>query len=125
MSPDSSVLSVLKLSVSSLSPSISLVLYLCPYFCLHLFIHPPTLYPPLHLPIHPSICLSTHLSISLTILCSLSALTGRFPDYPDESLGGSYLIYADKTPEQVPWRWRQETFCGRWSLRLQRVLRIS
>uniref|UniRef100_A0A8D1KMR5 IQ and AAA domain-containing protein 1-like n=1 Tax=Sus scrofa TaxID=9823 RepID=A0A8D1KMR5_PIG len=29
------------------------------------------------------------------------ALTGRFPDYPDESLGGSYLIFADKTPEQV------------------------
>ncbi|KAM9077013.1 LOW QUALITY PROTEIN: IQ and AAA domain-containing protein 1-like [Megaptera novaeangliae] len=28
------------------------------------------------------------------------ALTG-FPDYPDESLGGSYLIFADKTPEQV------------------------
>ncbi|KAK2096902.1 IQ and AAA domain-containing protein 1-like [Saguinus oedipus] len=28
-------------------------------------------------------------------------LTGRFPDYPDESLGGSYLIFADKTPEQV------------------------
>ncbi|XP_059789013.1 IQ and AAA domain-containing protein 1-like [Balaenoptera ricei] len=29
------------------------------------------------------------------------ALTGRFPDYPDESLGGSYLIFADRTPEQV------------------------
>ncbi|XP_014643105.1 PREDICTED: IQ and AAA domain-containing protein 1-like [Ceratotherium simum simum] len=29
------------------------------------------------------------------------ALTGRFPDYPDESLGGSYLIFADKTPEEV------------------------
>uniref|UniRef100_G3TMG1 IQ motif containing with AAA domain 1 like n=1 Tax=Loxodonta africana TaxID=9785 RepID=G3TMG1_LOXAF len=29
------------------------------------------------------------------------ALTGRFPDYPDESAGGSYLIFADKTPEQV------------------------
>uniref|UniRef100_A0A8C9UUD4 IQ motif containing with AAA domain 1 like n=1 Tax=Spermophilus dauricus TaxID=99837 RepID=A0A8C9UUD4_SPEDA len=29
------------------------------------------------------------------------ALTGRFPDYPEESLGGSYLIFADKTPEQV------------------------
>ncbi|XP_047551877.1 IQ and AAA domain-containing protein 1-like [Lutra lutra] len=29
------------------------------------------------------------------------ALTGRFPDYPDESVGGSYLIFADKTPEQV------------------------
>ncbi|XP_019568347.2 IQ and AAA domain-containing protein 1-like [Rhinolophus sinicus] len=29
------------------------------------------------------------------------ALTGRFPDYPDESSGGSYLIFADKTPEQV------------------------
>uniref|UniRef100_A0A8D2B073 IQ motif containing with AAA domain 1 like n=1 Tax=Sciurus vulgaris TaxID=55149 RepID=A0A8D2B073_SCIVU len=29
------------------------------------------------------------------------ALTGRFPDYPDESLGGSYAIFADKTPEQV------------------------
>ncbi|KAI5942696.1 IQ and AAA domain-containing protein 1-like [Manis javanica] len=28
------------------------------------------------------------------------ALTGRFPDYPDEFLGGSYLIFADKTPEQ-------------------------
>ncbi|KAG5210743.1 hypothetical protein JEQ12_015937 [Ovis aries] len=28
------------------------------------------------------------------------ALTGRFPDYPDESLGGSSLIFADKTPEQ-------------------------
>uniref|UniRef100_A0A2K5EG52 IQ motif containing with AAA domain 1 like n=1 Tax=Aotus nancymaae TaxID=37293 RepID=A0A2K5EG52_AOTNA len=28
-------------------------------------------------------------------------LTGQFPDYPDESLGGSYLIFADKTPEQV------------------------
>uniref|UniRef100_A0A8C4KYZ1 IQ motif containing with AAA domain 1 like n=1 Tax=Equus asinus asinus TaxID=83772 RepID=A0A8C4KYZ1_EQUAS len=38
------------------------------------------------------------------------ALTGRFPDYPDESLGGSYLIFADKTPEQVPWRWGQEIF---------------
>ncbi|KAM7121635.1 IQ and AAA domain-containing protein 1-like [Molossus nigricans] len=29
------------------------------------------------------------------------ALTGRFPDYPDESSGGSYLIFSDKTPEQV------------------------
>ncbi|XP_040858490.1 IQ and AAA domain-containing protein 1-like [Ochotona curzoniae] len=29
------------------------------------------------------------------------ALTGRFPDYPDEVSGGSYLIFADKTPEQV------------------------
>ncbi|KAK2508612.1 hypothetical protein MC885_014755 [Smutsia gigantea] len=29
------------------------------------------------------------------------ALAGQFPDYPDESLGGSYLIFADKTPEQV------------------------
>uniref|UniRef100_A0A8C0W734 ATPase AAA-type core domain-containing protein n=1 Tax=Castor canadensis TaxID=51338 RepID=A0A8C0W734_CASCN len=29
------------------------------------------------------------------------ALTGRFPDYPDEALGGSSLIFADKTPEQV------------------------
>uniref|UniRef100_G1T905 IQ motif containing with AAA domain 1 like n=1 Tax=Oryctolagus cuniculus TaxID=9986 RepID=G1T905_RABIT len=40
------------------------------------------------------ICLSS-------ILCPLSALTGRFPDYPDEASGGSYLIFADKTPEQV------------------------
>ncbi|KAM6168178.1 IQ and AAA domain-containing protein 1-like [Erethizon dorsatum] len=29
------------------------------------------------------------------------AATGWFPDYPDESLGGSCLIFADKTPEQV------------------------
>uniref|UniRef100_M3YBN5 IQ and AAA domain-containing protein 1-like n=1 Tax=Mustela putorius furo TaxID=9669 RepID=M3YBN5_MUSPF len=29
------------------------------------------------------------------------ALTGRFPDYPDDSVGGSYVIFADKTPEQV------------------------
>uniref|UniRef100_H0V7Z7 IQ motif containing with AAA domain 1 like n=1 Tax=Cavia porcellus TaxID=10141 RepID=H0V7Z7_CAVPO len=29
------------------------------------------------------------------------AVTGRFPDYPDESLGGSCVIFADKTPEQV------------------------
>ncbi|XP_054449406.1 IQ and AAA domain-containing protein 1-like [Pteronotus mesoamericanus] len=29
------------------------------------------------------------------------ALTGQFPDYPDESSGGSYLIFSDKTPEQV------------------------
>ncbi|XP_054582235.1 IQ and AAA domain-containing protein 1-like isoform X2 [Eptesicus fuscus] len=29
------------------------------------------------------------------------ALTGRFPNYPDESLGGSYQIFSDKTPEQV------------------------
>ncbi|XP_012882671.1 PREDICTED: IQ and AAA domain-containing protein 1-like [Dipodomys ordii] len=29
------------------------------------------------------------------------ALTGRFPDYPDESSGGSSLIFAEKTPEQV------------------------
>ncbi|XP_016052494.1 PREDICTED: IQ and AAA domain-containing protein 1-like [Miniopterus natalensis] len=29
------------------------------------------------------------------------ALTGRFPSYPDESLGGSYQIFSDKTPEQV------------------------
>ncbi|XP_037371775.1 IQ and AAA domain-containing protein 1-like [Talpa occidentalis] len=28
-------------------------------------------------------------------------LTGRFPDYPQESVGGSYVIFADKTPEQV------------------------
>uniref|UniRef100_A0A2I3GK46 IQ and AAA domain-containing protein 1-like n=1 Tax=Nomascus leucogenys TaxID=61853 RepID=A0A2I3GK46_NOMLE len=28
-------------------------------------------------------------------------LTGRFPDYPDASSGGSYSIFADKTPEQV------------------------
>ncbi|KAJ1063221.1 hypothetical protein K5549_013086 [Capra hircus] len=40
-------------------------------------------------------------SVSPTILCPFSALTGRFPDYPDESLGGSSLIFADKTPEQV------------------------
>ncbi|CAK6434212.1 unnamed protein product [Pipistrellus nathusii] len=29
------------------------------------------------------------------------ALTGRFPNYPDESLGGSTQIFSDKTPEQV------------------------
>ncbi|XP_055990788.1 IQ and AAA domain-containing protein 1-like [Sorex fumeus] len=29
------------------------------------------------------------------------ALTGQFPHYPDESLGGSSLIFANKTPEQV------------------------
>ncbi|XP_070281037.1 IQ and AAA domain-containing protein 1-like [Myotis yumanensis] len=29
------------------------------------------------------------------------ALTGRFPNYPDESLGGSNQIFSDKTPEQV------------------------
>ncbi|XP_023568510.1 IQ and AAA domain-containing protein 1-like [Octodon degus] len=29
------------------------------------------------------------------------AITGQFPDYPDESLGGSCLIFAEKTPEQV------------------------
>ncbi|XP_045146082.1 IQ and AAA domain-containing protein 1-like [Echinops telfairi] len=34
-------------------------------------------------------------------LIECHALTGRFPDYPDESAGGSYLIFADKTPEQV------------------------
>ncbi|XP_019510904.1 PREDICTED: IQ and AAA domain-containing protein 1-like, partial [Hipposideros armiger] len=34
-------------------------------------------------------------------LIECHALTGRFPDYPDESLGGSYLIFADKTPAQV------------------------
>ncbi|XP_012589319.1 PREDICTED: IQ and AAA domain-containing protein 1-like [Condylura cristata] len=28
-------------------------------------------------------------------------LTGRFPDYPQESIGGSHVIFADKTPEQV------------------------
>ncbi|KAM5255338.1 IQ and AAA domain-containing protein 1-like [Ctenodactylus gundi] len=28
-------------------------------------------------------------------------ITGHFPDYPDESEGGSYLIFAEKTPEQV------------------------
>ncbi|XP_054415961.1 IQ and AAA domain-containing protein 1-like isoform X5 [Pongo abelii] len=28
-------------------------------------------------------------------------LTGWFPDYPDVSSGGSYSIFADKTPEQV------------------------
>ncbi|XP_075406898.1 IQ and AAA domain-containing protein 1-like [Tenrec ecaudatus] len=34
-------------------------------------------------------------------LIECHALTGRFPDYPEESAGGSYLIFADKTPEQV------------------------
>ncbi|XP_049628555.1 IQ and AAA domain-containing protein 1-like [Suncus etruscus] len=29
------------------------------------------------------------------------AFTGHFPDYPDESLGGSSMIFAEKTPEQV------------------------
>ncbi|XP_007536695.1 IQ and AAA domain-containing protein 1-like [Erinaceus europaeus] len=29
------------------------------------------------------------------------AITGRFPDYPDESSGGSYLFFSEKTPEQV------------------------
>ncbi|XP_033620347.1 IQ and AAA domain-containing protein 1-like [Fukomys damarensis] len=29
------------------------------------------------------------------------AITGQFPDYPDESLGGSCLIFTDRTPEQV------------------------
>ncbi|XP_012790857.2 IQ and AAA domain-containing protein 1-like [Sorex araneus] len=29
------------------------------------------------------------------------ALTGQFPHYPDESVGGSSVIFADKTPEQV------------------------
>ncbi|XP_021515421.1 IQ and AAA domain-containing protein 1-like [Meriones unguiculatus] len=29
------------------------------------------------------------------------ALTGRFPDYPDEASGGSSVIFSDKTPEQV------------------------
>ncbi|KAM6216178.1 IQ and AAA domain-containing protein 1-like [Rhynchocyon petersi] len=29
------------------------------------------------------------------------ALTGQFPDFPDESAGGSSLIFEDKTPEQV------------------------
>ncbi|XP_045693735.1 IQ and AAA domain-containing protein 1-like [Phyllostomus hastatus] len=29
------------------------------------------------------------------------ALTGRFPDFPEESLGGSHLIFSDKTPEEV------------------------
>ncbi|MXQ92130.1 hypothetical protein E5288_WYG012412 [Bos mutus] len=48
------------------------------------------------------------------------ALTGRFPDYPDESLGGSSLIFADKTPEQVPQRWEWRRFFVRWNLRLER-----
>lgn len=71
---------------------------------MHIFIHTHTLLPTLP-PAHPFVHMSTHLSISLTILCSLSALTGRFPNYPDESLGGSTQIFSDKTPEQVPWRW--------------------
>ncbi|VCX39339.1 unnamed protein product, partial [Gulo gulo] len=75
-------------------------LYLTIYPFIHSSTHP-SIHPPTQPPIHPSICPSTHLCISLTILCLLSALTGRFPDYPDESVGGSYLIFADKTPEQV------------------------
>lgn len=73
--------------------------------------------------IYPSLCLSTHsfwvpirssfhppippATTHLTTLYPLSALTGRFPDYPDEASGGSYLIFADKTPEQVLLRWGQ------------------
>nr|XP_020728836.1 IQ and AAA domain-containing protein 1-like [Odocoileus virginianus texanus] len=62
---------------------------------------PPSQSPSTYLSIHLSVHPSFHPSISLTILCPFSALTGRFPDYPDESLGGSSLIFADKTPEQV------------------------
>ncbi|KAM5303199.1 IQ and AAA domain-containing protein 1-like [Glossophaga mutica] len=29
------------------------------------------------------------------------ALTGRFPDFPEESSGGSHLIFSDKTPDEV------------------------
>ncbi|XP_036885400.1 IQ and AAA domain-containing protein 1-like [Sturnira hondurensis] len=29
------------------------------------------------------------------------ALTGRFPDFPEDSSGGSHLIFSDKTPEEV------------------------
>ncbi|XP_075773681.1 IQ and AAA domain-containing protein 1-like isoform X2 [Pelodiscus sinensis] len=28
-------------------------------------------------------------------------LTGRFPEFPDEELGGSSILFAEKTPEQV------------------------
>uniref|UniRef100_A0A8C3SPS9 IQ motif containing with AAA domain 1 like n=2 Tax=Chelydra serpentina TaxID=8475 RepID=A0A8C3SPS9_CHESE len=28
-------------------------------------------------------------------------LTGRFPEFPDEEIGGSSILFADKTPEQV------------------------
>lgn len=68
-----------------------------------------TVYSPSHLSTRP-ISVPIHLVMGrhptappppLTVLYPLSALTGRFPDYPDEASGGSYLIFADKTPEQV------------------------
>uniref|UniRef100_I3IZZ0 Zgc:153738 n=1 Tax=Oreochromis niloticus TaxID=8128 RepID=I3IZZ0_ORENI len=34
--------------------------------------------------------------------------TGTFPDYPDEEDGGSALIFAEKTPQQVDEQMRQE-----------------
>lgn len=81
------------------------VLSVIPYLSfIHLFflssLQPPHLcaYSPIHL------SAVSHLPTpppSLTVLYPPSALTGRFPDYPDEASGGSYLIFADKTPEQV------------------------
>lgn len=31
-------------------------------------------------------------------------LTGHFPEYPDEDVGGSSILFAEKTPEQVTGR---------------------
>lgn len=36
----------------------------------------------------------------LNLRCFSNA-TGTFPDYPDEEDGGSALIFAEKTPQQV------------------------
>lgn len=36
--------------------------------------------------------------------CFQSDATGTFPDYPEEEDGGSALIFAEKTPQQVGYR---------------------
>lgn len=39
--------------------------------------------------------------VSRLHLRCFSNATGTFPDYPDEEDGGSALIFAEKTPQQV------------------------
>lgn len=83
-----------KLPILSLIPNLFALASIYPSLCLSTH----SLWVPIHSSFHPPTPPAT---ICLTTRYPLSALTGRFPDYPDEASGGSYLIFADKTPEQV------------------------
>lgn len=45
---------------------------------------------------------TVHDNMQLLVICLVvSDATGTFPDYPEEEDGGSTLIFAEKTPQQV------------------------